>query len=97
MEILETRLNIEIDNIIVEYGRIPSGLIEKWNGIVYYFQTFNAYDTELHEKVVGKAISKLEDQSFDHYSEWRKTKVESAIWDENRQITLVAFRVKDSY
>ena len=97
MDTLQTRLNIEVDGITVEYGKIPSGLIEDWNGIVYYFQTSNAYDTELHEKVVGSIIKQLESQSFDHWSEWRQTKIDAVVWDENRQITLVSFRVKDSY
>ena len=58
MDDLKTKLqteidNISIDNISIEYGQIPSGLIEGWNGIVYYFLTRSAFDTELHEKAVG--------------------------------------------
>ncbi|HSH51629.1 MAG TPA: hypothetical protein VK982_07885, partial [Bacteroidales bacterium] len=65
MDILEIKLNIKVDGINVEYGKIPSGLIDGWKGIVFYFQTNDAYDTELHEKVVGKVINQLESQSFD--------------------------------
>lgn len=97
MDNLKTKLNVEVDGISIDYGRIPSGLVDGWNGIVYYFLTKDAYDTELHEKVVGKVISQLESQSFDHWSEWRKTKTETIIWDEYCQLTLASFRVKDSY
>ena len=94
---IETSMWIQVDGINVEYGKIPSGLIDGWNGIVYYFSTFDAYDTELHEKVVSKVIKKLEDQSYDHGSEWRKTKIEAIVWNDFKQLTLVSFRVKDMY
>ena len=97
MDILEIKLNTKVDGINVEYGKIPSGLIEGWKGIVFYFQTNDAYDTELHERVVGKVIDQLESQSFDHWQEWRKTKIEAVVWNEYCQITLVSFRIKDSY
>lgn len=97
MDVLETKMSIEVDGINIDYGRIPSGLIDGWKGIVFYFQTNDAYDTELHERVVGKVIDQLESQSFDHWSEWRKTKVEVVVWNEYCQITLVSFRIKDSY
>lgn len=97
METIETKLCVEVDKINIEYGRIPSGLIDGWKGIVFYFQTNDAYDTELHEKVVGKVIDQLESQSFDHWQEWRKTRIESVVWNEHCQITLVSFRIKDSY
>jgi len=97
MDNLMTSMWVEVDGINVEYSRFPSGLIEGWNDIVYCFTTFNAYDTELHEKVVSKVIDQLEYQSYDHGSEWRKTKIEAVVWNEYRQITLVSFRVKDMY
>jgi hypothetical protein len=94
---LKTKLNVDVDGINVDYGRIPSGLIDGWNGIVYYFLTNDAYDTDLHEKVISKVIDQLESQSFDHWSEWRQTKIEATVWNEYCQLTLVSFRVKDSY
>jgi hypothetical protein len=94
---LATKLMVDVESVNVVYGKIPSGLIEGWDGIVYYFQTSNTYDTALHEKIVNKLIDQLESQSFDHWSEWRKTKVEVVVWNEHSQITLVSFRVKDSY
>lgn len=97
MNNLETGLSVQIDGINVEYGKIPSRLIEGWNGIVYYFKTFDAYDTELHERVVSKIIDQLEYQSYDHGAEWRKSKIEALIWERYHQVTLVSFRVKDSY
>ena len=97
MEKLQTELKVQIDGIEVEYGGIPNGLVSGWNGIIYYFKTSNTYDKELHKKIVSKVIEQLESQSFDHWSEWRKTKVETIVWDEYCQITLVSFRVKDSY
>lgn len=97
MNNLMTSMQVEVDGISVEYGKIPSGLIDDWNGIVYYFSTFDAFNTELHEKVVGAVIKQLEDQSYDHGSEWRKTKIEAIVWDEYKQLTLVSFRIKDSY
>lgn len=97
METLKTKLTIEVDGITVEYGRIPGSLIEGWNDIVYYFQTLDAYNTERYESVVKKVIDQLESQSFDHWAEWRVQKIEAVVWNEYCQITLVSFRVKDSY
>ena len=94
---LQTKLQTVVDGTTIEYGRIPGGLISGWTGIVYYFLTSDAYDAEKHEKVVNVVIEQLESQSFDHWSEWRKTKIESVVWDEYCQITLVSFRVRDSY
>lgn len=99
MDDLVTGLTTEIDGVTIEYGRIPSGIIDGWDGIVYYFQT-NISEDELvkdkYESIIQKVISKLESQSFDHWSEWRETRKE-IIFDKYYQITLVSFRVKDSY
>jgi hypothetical protein len=97
MDKIMTGLHIESYGIDVEYGKIPSGLLEGWDGIVYYFKTNYAYDTKLHEEVVSKVVDQLESQSYDHGSEWRKTKIEALVWEELCQITLVSFRIKDSY
>lgn len=95
---IETSMCIQVDGISVEYGKIPSGLIGGLDGIVYYyFSTFDAYDTELHERVVSKVIEQLEYQSYDHGSEWRKNKIEAIVWNDFKQLTLVSFRVKDMY
>lgn len=97
MERLKTNLQVEIDGINIEYGMIPSGLIESWDGIVYYFKTNTAYDVDSHEWVVSKVINQLQNQNSDHQSEWRRTKIEAVVWNEDVQITLVSFRIKDSY
>lgn len=94
---IPTKLTIKVDGITVEYGRIPGNLIKGWNNIVYYFQTRDAYNTETHERVVKKVIDQLESQSVDHWAEWRVQKIEAVVWDEFCQITLVSFRVRDSY
>ena len=94
MKKLKTCLSVKIDDIEIQYGSIPSGVIDGWDGIVYYFKT---YDDKSHEKVVTQMIEQLESQSYDHGSEWRETKVEAVVWNEYCQITLVSFRVKDSY
>ena len=93
---LQTELQTIIDGTIIEYGKIPSGLIDGWTGTVYYFLTSDAYDAEKHKKVVNVVIEQLESQIFDLWSEWRKT-IGTVVWDEHCQITLVSFRVKDSY
>lgn len=97
MDLLETKLSVDVDGINIEYGKVPSGLIEGWKGIVFYFQTNDAYDIKLHEKVVSKVIEQLKSQSFDHWQEWRQTKTEAVVWNEYCQITLTSFRIKDSY
>lgn len=94
MEKLKTSLNIEIEGTNIEYGKIPSGLVNGWNGIVYYIKTDNI---EKHHEVVLKLIEQLELQSYDHGSEWRKTQVETVKCNEYCQISIVSFRVKDSY
>lgn len=91
---LQTKLQTVVDGILIEYGSIPSGLIDGWYGIVYYFLT---YDAEKHGRVVNEVIEQLESQSFDHWSQWQRTKVEAVVWSELCQITLVSFGVRDSY
>lgn len=97
MDDLKTKLQTEIDNISIEYGQIPNGLIEGWNGIVFYFLTRDAYNTERHELIVGNVIDRLVSQSEYSYTRWVKTKIEAVEWTEYCQITLVSFRVRDSY
>ena len=97
MDDLKTKLQTEIDNISIEYGQIPSGLIEGWSGIVYYFLTRSAFDTELHEEAVEGVVNKLMSQNEHSYTRWVKTKIEAVEWTEYCQITLVSFRVRDSY
>ena len=86
-----------IDGINIEWISVPNGWIEGWEGIVYYFQTKDAYDAEIHKKVVAKAIKQLQSQSYDHGSEWRQTNIETVLWNKYYQRTLVSFKVKDSY
>ena len=100
MKELVTRLDIEIDGIDIKYGQIPSGIIEGWDGIVFYFQTNDTFDTveiELHEKVIGKAINMLIEQTEDYGTYWEKTRIEAVEWTRYCQTTLVSFRVRDSY
>jgi len=98
MDDLATGLTAEIDGITIEYGRIPSGIVNGWDGIVYYFQTnISELVKDKYESIIQKVINKLESQSFDHWSEWRETRKETIVFDKCWQITLASFRVKDSY
>ena len=94
MEKLLTKMSTMVDDTIVEYGKIPEGLIEGFEGIVYYIKT---NDQENHAKAVMQVISQLESQSYDHGSEWRETKTNLVASDEYYQLSIVAFRIRDSY
>lgn len=94
---LNTTETIEINGIEVKYGRLPSGLIERYEGIIFFFKTREAYDAETHEKAVQPLISKIESKSYDHGSDWEMVKCEAIVWKERNQITVASFRVRDIY
>lgn len=82
----------------VEVGKIPGGLVEGWNGIVYYYKTtFENPTAEEHENLVLPIVRKQMSDSYDHGSEWRIQRIEPVIWERWHQVTLVQFRIKDSY
>lgn len=103
MENLKDRENyIEHNGHLISYGRIPSNIIEGWEGIVFYFTTnerelFN--DIKKYEEIIQPLIDKLKWQNDEskHGVSWRETRKEAIVWNEMRQITLVSFRVRDSY
>ncbi len=99
---LKNRNTVKVDNYYVGYGRIPSGLIEGWNEIVFYFTTseeelFN--DINKYEKIIQQLIDRLKYQNdeSEHGVSWRETRKEAVEWNKYCQITLVSFRVRDSY
>lgn len=99
---LKNSNTIKVDNYYVDYGRIPSGLVEGWNEIVFYFKTseeelFN--DIKKYEKTIQQLINQLKEQNdeSEHGVSWRETRKEAVKWNEYCQITLVSFRVRDSY
>jgi hypothetical protein len=95
---LQTNLHTEVEGVTVEYGQIPSGLIDGWDDdLVFFLKANDTYDTEKHERIIGKVIEQLQSQSYDHGSEWRKTHIDAPVWDKYCQITLVGFRIRDSY
>lgn len=83
----------------VACGRIPSGLIDGWNGIVFYFCTSDAYDAGKHEALVKPLIQNIawQNDETEHGVSWRVTKTEAVVWEPHKQITLVSFRIRDSY
>lgn len=97
MEKLQTKLIMDIDGTMVEYGRIPQTISEKWRGLCFYFATRDCLEINNHMDIVQKAINKLESDSFDHWSEWRMEDAVTMQCDEYYQETLVKFRVRDSY
>lgn len=54
------------DGTDVSYGHIPSGLIEGWEGIVFWFITHDRWDADAHEAAVKPLIDRLISQSQDH-------------------------------
>lgn len=84
------------DGTEVFYGRIPSGLIEGWEGIVFWFNTHDRWEADAHEAAVNPLIEKLIFDSEDHGVRWVITKIDAVVWEENCQITLVSFRVRDA-
>jgi len=96
MEKLTTNLTVNSDETEVSYGRIPSGLIKGWNGIVFWFATHDRWDADRHEAAVKPLIDKLIYDSEDHGVRWVKTKIAIPVWEQYCQITLVSFRVRDA-
>ena len=85
-------------NDYVEFGKIPGVLIKGWNGSVYYYKTsLDERTHEQHRNLVQPIIDKQMSDSYDHGSEWREEKIELVIWKKWHQVTLVQFRIKDTY
>ncbi len=98
MEKLNTKSNVKrVNGIDVFYSRIPIGLVEGFDGIVFYFQTTEAFNTKAHEGAVKPVIDSLIDQSHDHGAYWEVTKCEAVVWHEHSQVSVVSFRIRDSY
>lgn len=98
MEKVNPQSNVKrVNGIDVFYSRIPNGLVRGFDGIIFYFQTTEAFDTKAHEEAVKSVISLLVDQSYDHGVYWKVTKCESIVWHERSQVSVVSFRVRDSY
>ncbi len=98
MENLQTGLYTEIDGVTVHYGKVLNSIApEGWTGIIYFIQTAWQEGQEKHESIVGQMVRQFESQSYDHGSEWREKKREVIHKDEVSQISLVSFRIKDSY
>ena len=83
-----------------DYGKVPNRLIEDMNGIIYYIET-RFVDKEEHNKIKSQIIEMLESDSYDHGAEWRLTESKTIEEDNSRGLnyilSLVSFRVKDSY
>ena len=93
---------IEYNGFLISYGRIPSNIIDGWEGIVFYFTTnerelFN--DIKKYEETIQPLIDQIrwQNDESEHGVTWRETRKEAIVWDELRQITLVSFRVRDTY
>ena len=97
MEKLKTNQSVEINGMVVEYGRIPSGLVDNFDGIVFYVKTTDCFDAVLHENFVLQLLDRLESENEDHGVEWRKTKISAKIWKESIQVTVVSYRIRDIY
>jgi hypothetical protein len=98
VEMVNTQSNVKrVNEIDVFYSRIPIGLVEGFDGIIFYFQTTEAFDAKAHEGAVKPIIDALVDQSYDHGAYWVLTKCEAVVWHERSQVSVVSFRVRDSY
>jgi hypothetical protein len=98
MKKLETGLYVEIEGITVHYGRVlntlrPAG----WDGMVYFVHTGSYDGITKHNAAVEKVADLFESQSYDHGSEWRETKRELIDSDESSYVSLISFRIRDSY
>lgn len=88
---------VEVNGIVVEYGRIPIGIVQGYSGIIFYFKTTDAYDTELHENTVKLLLNLIRQDSYDHGTYWSLTKCGTVVWNELSQVSIVSFRIRDSY
>lgn len=86
---------IIIDDIEIEYGRVPSSIVNDWGELVFYFAT--RQEQEKHDEVISKAINRLIEENEDHGVDWRVT---NRFKDKDTyyyQLTVVAMRIRDSY
>jgi len=103
MDELNDRISsVQVGDVYVSYGRIPSGLLDGWSEVIFFFQTNESklyYDSNEYEKVIQPLIDKLKSQNDEsnHGVRWVETKKEAVVWTSYCQTTLVSFRIRDSY
>ncbi|MEK4968593.1 hypothetical protein MKX29_13375 [Cytobacillus sp. FSL R7-0696] len=88
---------IIINQTQVDYGEIPSGLIDGYIGTVFYFKTSDAFDKDTHESAIKPLIKQLQSASEDYGTSLELSKCEALIWKEYRQVTVASFRIRDIY
>lgn len=98
MENLKTTLQTQVDGVNVSYGKVLNQLAPAgWHGIIYFIQTSWKEGQAKHDEIVGQMARELEAQSYDHGSEWVEQRREIIFNDQLAQISLVSFRIRDSY
>ncbi|MNP61740.1 hypothetical protein D3C76_1569580 [compost metagenome] len=98
MENLQATLQTVVDGVTVSYGKVLNQLApDGWHGIIYFIQTSWKEGQLKHDAIVGQMARQLEAQSYDHGSEWVEQKREIIFHDQLAQISLVSFRIRDSY
>lgn len=84
-----------VDEIEVEYGRMPKSINNNVGDLLFYFET--RHKQENHDSVVEKAIRRLVSEIEAHGVRWivtHKDKIEDYYY---YQLTIVVLRVRDSY
>jgi len=95
---VQTGLMVDVDGVRVSYCRVPNRFAYKFFVTVEKYQSS---DSVLNAKLaIMELVSKLESQSYDHGSEWRRTEIEedsTGIERYGEFEMCVYFRIKDIY
>lgn len=83
--------------INVQYGMIPNGVVPGFSGNVYFYETRKCKTEEEHKKMIEPNIKKLISRYDTEYASYEETKREIVVWTPISQVTLISFRVRDSY
>lgn len=90
------------DKMRVRHGRIPSGLVAGFTGIVYYVECLRLkHEKEITQEEfiesVKVTLEEIESDSYSHGSYYDLVKTETVIDESHHKVTLAEFRFRDSY
>lgn len=84
------------DGDVVYYFKTNIPKIVDMADIAKYSPTQARTDEEYRE-IIKECIAHVRSKSFDHWQELRDTHIDAPIYGDYNQVTLVNFRIKDSY
>lgn len=91
--VMNTNVVIQVGETFVEYGRLPSGIIQGFEEIVFHFTTHTAASLQQHNAAVKPLIEQLQAKGYGTGPVWELTKSLVTTWNAKNQTTVAEFKV----